>query len=73
MLAQSQGHHANDCPEKRTVERESTERSFLKGRDRAIISQTNSGAVSNATLWKLVRDRVERVKRFLERVDVILK
>ena len=35
-----------------------------KGRQRAIVSQTNIGTVSKATLWKLLRDRVERMWAF---------
>ena len=37
----------------------------LKGRERAIVSQTNIGTVSKATHWgKLLRDGVERIWAF---------
>ena len=41
--------------------RGSAERSSLKGRERAIVNQTNTGTVSKATLVKLLRDRMERI------------
>ena len=45
LRAQSQGHHTIDCRvEERGVERRSARRSSLKGRERAIVSQTNIGA-----------------------------
>ena len=62
--AQSQGHHTIDRLEERGVEKENTRRSFLKGRERAIVSQTNSGTVSKATLWKLLWEGVERIWAF---------
>ena len=36
-------------------------RSSLKGREKAIVSQTNIGTVSKATLWKRLTDRTERI------------
>ena len=36
----------------------------LKGRERAIINQTNVGSASEATLGKLLRDGVERIWTF---------
>ena len=62
--AQSQGHHTIDRLEERGVERGSARRSSLKGQERAIVSQTNIGTVSKATLGKLLRDRVERIWAF---------
>ena len=50
----------------RGVERGSARRSSLKGRERAIVSQTNIGTVSKATLIKL-RDGVERIWAFPRR------
>ena len=41
LRTQSQGHHTIDRLEERGVERESARRSSLKGRGRAIVSQTN--------------------------------
>ena len=55
LCAQSQGHHTIDRLEERSVERESARRSSLKGRERAIVNQTNIGTVSTATLGKLLR------------------
>ena len=63
--AQSQGHHSIDRLEERGVERGSARRSSLKGRERAIVSQTNIGAVLKATLGKPLRDGVERIWAFL--------
>ena len=58
--------------EERGVESESARRSSSKGRERAIVSQTNTGPVSQATLRKLLRDGVERIWVFPERIDTIL-
>ena len=51
------------------MERGSTRRSSLKGRERAIINQTNIGTVSKAALGKLLR---EAHMGFSERIDTIL-
>ena len=56
LRAQSQGHHTMDRLEERGVERGSARRSSLKGREMAIVSQTNTGTVSKARLRKLLRD-----------------
>ena len=48
LRAQSQGHHTIGRPEERGVERGNARRSYLKGRERAIVSQTNIGTVSKA-------------------------
>ena len=74
LRAQSQGHRTIDRLEERGVERGSDRRSsFLKGRERAIVSQTNTGTVSKATLGKLLRDGVESIiMGFSERVDILL-
>ena len=56
MRSQSQGHHIIDHLEERGVERGSARRSSLKGRERAIVSQTNIGTVLKATLgnfWEI--------------------
>ena len=60
LRAQSQGHHTIDRLEETAVERGSARRFSLKGRERAIVNQTNTGTVSKATLGKLLRDGVER-------------
>jgi hypothetical protein len=64
LRAQSQGHHTIDRLEERGVERGSAQRSSLRGRERAIVNQTNIGTVSRATLGKLLRDGVERIWAF---------
>ena len=61
LRAQSQGHRTIDRLEERGVERGSARRSSLKGRERAIVNQTNIGTVAKAMLGKLVRDGVERL------------
>ena len=64
LRTHSQGPHNIDRLEERGVERGSTRRSSLKGRERAIVNQTNIGTVSTATLRKLLRDEVERIWAF---------
>ena len=61
LLAQSQGHHTIDRLEERGVERGSARRSSLKGRERAIVNQTNTGTVSKATMGIFLRKGVERI------------
>ena len=56
MRAQSQEHHIISHLEKRGVERGRARRSSIKGREMAILSQTNIGTVSKATLGELWRD-----------------
>ena len=64
LRAQSQGHHTTDRLEERGVERGSVRRSSLRGRERAIVSQTNIGTISKATLGTLLKDGVEHVWAF---------
>ena len=64
LRAQSQVHHTIGRLEERGVERGSARRSSLKGRERAIVNQTNIETVSKATLRKLLRDGVERIWAF---------
>ena len=47
-----------------TTLRGSTRRSSLKGRERAVVSQTNIGTVSKATIRKLLRDEAESIWAF---------
>ena len=61
LRAQSQEPHTIDRLEERGVERRFARRSFLKGRERAIDSQTNFGTVSEATSRKPLRDGVGRI------------
>ena len=73
MWAQSQGHHTTDCLQERGVERGSARWYSLKGRERAIVNQTDIGTVSKATLGKLLRERVKHIiMGFSKRVDTIL-
>ena len=54
MRAQNQGHHTIDRLEGRGAEREE--------RERAIVNQTNVVTVSKATLEKVLRDGVKRIR-----------
>ena len=73
LRSQSQGHHTIDHLEERGVERGSARLCSLKGRERAIVTQTNVGTVSKATLGKLLRDKVKRIiMGSSERMDSIL-
>ena len=53
-----------DRLEERGGERGSARRSSLTGRERAIVSQTNTRTVSKAMLRKLLRDGAERIRAF---------
>ena len=64
LWTQSQGYNTIDRLEETGVERGSARQSFLKGRERAIVNQTNTGTVSKATSGKLLRDGVERIWTF---------
>ena len=73
MRAQRQGRNTIDRLEERGyVERGSTRRSSLKGREKAIVRKTNIGTVSKATLGKLLR-RGGAHMGFSERVDTIFR
>ena len=61
LRAQGKGHHIIDLLEERGVERGSVRRSSLKGRQTAIVNQTNTGTVSKTTLGKPLRAGVERI------------
>ena len=61
LQAQGKRHHIIDLLEERGVERGSVRRSSLKGRETAIVNQTNTGTVSKATLGKPLRAGVERI------------
>ena len=64
ICAQSANYHTIDCLEERGVERGSARRSSLKGCERAIVNQTNTGTVSKATSGKPLRDGAERMWAF---------
>ena len=73
VRTQSQGHHTIGRLKEKCLERGSARRSSFKGRHRAIVSQTDIGSVSKATLGKLLRDGVERIiLGFSERINSIL-
>ena len=61
LRAKRQGHHTSDRLEERGMGRGSARRSSLKGRERAIVNQTNIGTVSKATLRKFLRHGVKRI------------
>ena len=61
LRAQSQGHHTIGHLEERGMGRGSARRSSLKGREMAIVNQTNIGTVSKATLRKFLRHGVKRI------------
>ena len=61
LQAQSQGRHSIDRLEERGVETGSARRFSLKGRESAIVNQTNKQTVSKATLGKRLRDGVMMV------------
>ena len=64
LRAQCQGHYTIDRLEERGVERGSARRFSLKGRERAIINQTNIETVPKVTLEKRLTDGVERIWLF---------
>ena len=49
----SQGHYTTDHIKQRGIEKESSQWSSLKGQERVIVSQTNTGTVWKATLGKV--------------------
>ena len=74
MCDSVQGHHTIDSLEDRGVERGSARQTSLKGRERAIVNQTNIGTVSKVTLGTFLRDGMERILFFLlffERIDTV--
>ena len=58
------GHHTIDRLEERGLERGSARRSCLKGREWAIVNQTNTKTVLKPTLGKLPKDELERIWAF---------
>ena len=70
--AQSQGHHTVDRLEERGVDRGSSRRPSLKGRERVIFRQTNIGTVSKATLGETSEKRSGAHMGFSERIDTVL-
>ena len=72
LRAQNQGHHTIDRLEERGVEGKSARRSSFKGRERAIVNQTNIGTVSKATMGKLLREGVERIWVFRAHIYIYI-
>ena len=73
LPAQSHGHHTIDRLEETGLERGSARQSSLKGRERATVSQTNTGIVAKAALGKLLSYVMERIIiGFSARIDTIL-
>ena len=67
------GHKAKDNTPSIAWSRGKTKRkTIFKGRERASVSQTNTGTVSNATLGKLLRDVDGAYMSFSERADTTL-
>ena len=57
-------HHSIGRLKERGVEKGSGRHSNLQGRERSVFNQTNIGTVSRATLGRLLRDGMERVRAF---------
>ena len=72
LRTQSQGHHTIDRLEEKGVERGSARRSSLRGRERAIVNQTNSGPVSKATDGETSERKGGAHVGFSERIVTIL-
>ena len=64
LWSQSQGHHTIDRLEERGIERGNTQWSSLQGGERVVNNRTNMGAVSKATVRKLLRDGVGHMWAF---------
>ena len=65
-MGQSQEHHTNIARRREALKKGSARRSFLNGRERAIVNETNVGSVSKATLGELLKGGVERIRSFRE-------
>ena len=72
LRARSQGHHTIDHLEERGVERGSSRQSSFKGRERAIVNQTNTRTVSKATFGKRSERRSGAHMGFSEGIDLSL-
>ena len=64
LSADKPEHHSIDRLKERGVEKGSGGHSTLQGRERSVFNQANIGTVSRATLGRLLRDGVERVRAF---------
>ena len=73
LRAQSQGNRTIDRLEERGVERGSARRYSLKGRERAIVHQTNTGSVSKGNVGETSEGRDRAPMGFSESIDIILK
>ena len=72
LQAQCQGHHTVDCLEERAVGRGSARRSSLKGRERAIVSQTNIETF-RGNIGEASERRLGTHMGFPEGIDTIVK
>ena len=52
LRAQGQGHHTIDRLEEKGVDKGRAQRSFLTGRGKAVVNQTNIGTVSQGQHWE---------------------
>ena len=64
-------HHTIDCLEERGAERESAGRSFLKGREGAMVNQTNIGTASKAASGETSERQDGAHMGFSERIHTI--
>ena len=67
LRAQSPGHRTIDYLKERGVESGSARRFSLKGRERAVVSQTSNGNVSKTTLRELPRQGGGSAWKFFDR------
>ena len=72
LRTQNRGHHTIDRLEGWGMERGSARRSSLKGWEMAIVNHMNTGTVSKAVFWKLLRERDGAYMGFSEHIDTIL-
>ena len=66
------GERRRTALEERGVERGSARQSSLRGRERAIVNQTNIGTISKPTLGETSESRDGAHMGFSERIDTIL-
>ena len=57
-------HHSVERLQERGIERGSGRRSTLRGRERAVVNQTDIGTISVSTLGRLLREGEERIWAF---------
>ena len=57
-------HYSTDCLKERGVEKGSGQHSTLQGWEWSVFNKTNTGNVSRAALWRLLRDGADRILAF---------